>query len=62
MGEGGIMIYSYSSFWLMPKYFSVMVSVVEPEPRAEEPKLHCPPEPEPKLRNAAPAPFCLPQT
>jgi hypothetical protein len=30
-------------------------SVVEPEPRAQEPKLNCLPEPEPKLRIAAPA-------
>jgi hypothetical protein len=32
------------------------------EPRAEEPKLNYLPEPEPKLRIAAPAPFYLPQT
>ncbi len=34
-----------------------MIRVVEPEPRAEEPKLNCLPEPEPKLRIEAPAPF-----
>jgi hypothetical protein len=37
---------------------------VEPEPRAKEPKLNSLPEPELKLRIAAPdpAPFYLPQT
>jgi hypothetical protein len=34
----------------------VFYSVVEPKPRAEEPKLNCYPESEPKLRIAAPAP------
>ncbi len=41
-------------------------TVVEQKPRAEEPKLNCLPEPEPKLWIAAPvlapAPFCLPRT
>jgi hypothetical protein len=32
------------------------------EPRAEEPKLNCLPEPELKLRIAAQVPFYLPQT
>ncbi len=34
----------------------------EPEPKAEEPKWNFLPEPEPKSRIAAPAPFYLPQT
>jgi hypothetical protein len=42
--------------YLQPNWPSVA------EPRAEEPKLDCFPEPEPKLRIAAPAPFFLPQT
>jgi hypothetical protein len=38
-------------------YFFLSTSVVEPEPepRAEEPKLNCLLDPEPKLRIAAPA-------
>ncbi len=55
-----------AQLWLwLPKIFFVppiLISVVEPEPTAEEPKLNCLLEPEPKLRIAAPAPFYLWQT
>ncbi len=44
--------------------YSILIGVAEPEPRAEEPKLNCLLEPDPKLRIAvaAPAPFYLSKT
>jgi hypothetical protein len=54
----------YKEVHSMPVHIKgIESSVAEPEPRAEETTLNCLPEPEPgpKLRTAAPAPFYLPQ-
>ncbi len=40
---------------ICPLHSAFSASVVEPEPRAEEPKLNCLPEPEPKIQVEAPA-------